>query len=429
MASQSKVPSDISTLSGSMNGQYNNVTQTVQPYMLPGNQHIPQLSMFGGQMMQGMMPVPMMMVPSAMVAPTNGFGYFAMSSAATLSPNSNLSKAADKVNRELFVGNTPSDISEAVLVNFLNGAMERVRLCETGRKPIIKCRLSAKYAFIECETVEDTNRALNLNGICFRGVSLRVSRPSKYAGLKTSYKTWQELTGQHLRSPPIPESVMSDNNKVNLELFIGNTTPEMTEAGLVNFLGKAMEQVELTEGPGNPIVSCQMNDKFAFVKFRSASEASAALNLNNIPFMGLHLRVNRPSKYAGPAVACENWEEVLSKYMARKLTSASKVEVNKPKRTRIVQLKNMLTMDDLESDEDYREVMDETREECSEFGDLKKIVIPRRGVGATKIFLEYETTEDAAKAINALEGRTFDGRTIDAAYMDEEKYFNCDYSG
>jgi splicing factor U2AF subunit len=379
-------------------------------------------------MPQGMMPVPMMMIPSPMFAPTNACGNFAMPNAASISAKSNLTNAADKVNRELFVGNTPSDISEAVLIEFLNGAMERIKLCERGRKPIIKCRVSGKYAFIECESVEDTNRALNLNGICFRGVSLRISRPSKYVGPSTPCKTWQELTGHHLRNPPTPTNYSSNDDKVNRELFIGNTNSEMTESGLVKFLGESMAYVELTEQPGNPIVSCQMNEKFAFVEFRSASEASAALNLNNIPFMGSHLRVKRPSKYTGPAVAYETWEEVLSKYMVRKLKSASKEEVCKPKKTRIVQLKNMLTMDDLESDEDYSEVMEETREECGEFGHLKKIVIPRRGVGATKIFLEYETIEDAAKAIKALAGRTFDGRTIDAAYMDEVKYLNNDYS-
>jgi len=374
------------------------------------------------------MPVPMMMVPSAMFAPSV-YGAVAMAGSPGMSANPNLTKAADKVNRELFVGNTSGDISEALLVEFLNGAMQRVKLCDAGRKPIIKCRLSAKFAFIECETAEDANRALNLNGIPFMGMSLRISRPSKYAGPNVPCKTWQELTGQHLVAPPVPESTVTDDDKVNRELYVGNTTPDMTESSLIEFLGKAMEQVGLTTEPGNPIVSCQMNGKFAFVEFRSSVEASAALNLNNIPFMSSQLRVNRPSKYAGPVVAAENWEEVLSKYMARELQTPFKFEEPKPKETKIVVLKNMLTVDDLESDEDYTEVMEETKEECGEFGKLRNIVIPRTGVGATKIFLEYETTEDAAKAIKALAGRTFDGRTIDAAYIDEMKYFSQDYSG
>mmetsp|Transcript_43653 Transcript_43653/g.52891 ORF Transcript_43653/g.52891 Transcript_43653/m.52891 type:complete len:90 (-) Transcript_43653:195-464(-) len=88
----------------------------------------------------------------------------------------------------------------------------------------------------------------------------------------------------------------------------------------------------------------------------------------------------------------------------------------------------MLTSDDLDSDQDYNEIMEDTKDECSQFGDLKNIIIPRSGLGATKIFLEYNTSEDAAKAIKALAGRTFDGRTIDASFMDKEKYWREDYS-
>jgi len=222
---------------------------------------------------------------------------------------------------------------------------------------------------------------------------------------------------------------LPNDDKISRELYIGNTTPEMSGPSVAEFLGRALEQVGLTTQPGNPIMSCQISGKYAFAEFRSAIEASNALNLNNIPFMGAQLRVSRPSKYAGPATAHQNWDDILSKCMSGELKLPSESKKLVPNPTRVVQLKNMLTTDDLESEEDYNEVLEETKEECSEFGALRNIVIPRTGVGATKIFLEYQTIEDAAKAIKALAGRTFDGRTIDAAYMDEAKYQNQDYSG
>jgi hypothetical protein len=53
------------------------------------------------------------------------------------------------------------------------------------------------------------------------------------------------------------------------------------------------------------------------------------------------------------------------------------------------------------------------------------VVIPRLGEkGATKIFLEYSSIDDAAKAIKGLAGRTFDGRKVEANYFDEEKFAN-----
>ena len=238
--------------------------------------------------------------------------------------------AHDKINRELFVGNVPPGTSEALLMQFLNGAMRRVGLCAPDATPILNCRTNAKFAFVELASMDDANRALNLNGIPFLGASLRVSRPSKYAGPFVPSQTWQQLTGQPLPPgmTPVPENtagavmgaggmmmMMSTNpeEKLQRELFVGNTTPEMTESMLRDFLGRAMEQVGLTTMPGNPILSCRVSGKFAFVELRTKEEAANALNLNNIPYLGATLRVGRPSKYTGPETPHGNWEDILAK--------------------------------------------------------------------------------------------------------------------
>lgn len=350
--------------------------------------------------------------------------------------------AQDKINRELFVGNTPAGTSEMLLLQFFNAAMRRIKLCPPNASPIVQCRVNAKFAFVECASMDDANNCLNLSGIPFLGASLKVSRPSKYTGAFVQSKTWQELTGQSL-----PAGFADPGEeKLNRELFIGNTTPEMTGEMLTDFLGKAMEQVGLTIMPGNPINACRVNGKFAFVELRTMKEAVNALNLNNIPYMGAMLRVGRPSKYTGPVVSHGNWEDILAKYMSGELTIPKPQQMGNPggttaaasmttttsittiPPTRVVELKNMLTMEDLTSDEDYQDVMEDTKEECAQFGALKSVIIPREGVGATKIFLEYMTKEDAAKAINGLAGRTFDGRKVEAAYFSESKFSEKDYA-
>lgn len=201
-------------------------------------------------------------------------------------------------------------------MQFLSGAMRKTGLCSPDATPILACRTNQKFAFIECASVDVANKALNLNGIPFLGASLRVSRPSKYAGPHIPSLTWQQLTGQPLPPgmTPVPEnSGGSAEEKLNRELFVGNTTPEMTEAMLRDFLGRAMEQVGLTVMPGNPIVSCRVSGKFAFVELRTKEEAENALNLNNIPYLGASLRVGRPSKYTGPHTPHGNWEDILAK--------------------------------------------------------------------------------------------------------------------
>merc|ERR1711935_1021649 len=87
----------------------------------------------------------------------------------------------------------------------------------------------------------------------------------------------------------------------------------------MGFLGNAMEQVGLNVMAGNPINSCRVSGKFAFIELRTPQEAANALNLNNIPFMGAQLRVGRPSKWTGPSDQHGNWEDILAKYMSGEL--------------------------------------------------------------------------------------------------------------
>lgn len=65
--------------------------------------------------------------------------------------------AQQKIMRELFIGNTPPDTSEAVLMDFLNAAIQQVRLVPTPGNPIVCCRVSEKFAFIELRTIEEAN--------------------------------------------------------------------------------------------------------------------------------------------------------------------------------------------------------------------------------------------------------------------------------
>ena len=96
--------------------------------------------------------------------------------------------------------------------------------------------------------------------------------------------------------------------------------------------------------------------------------------------------------------------------------------------TRVVMLENMLADDDLEKDDEYQDIMEDTKEECQTFGYLINIQMPRTGPGKGKIYLEYKTKDDAANAIRQLGGRTFDGKKVEATYFNEEKFANMDFA-
>ena len=85
--------------------------------------------------------------------------------------------------------------------------------------------------------------------------------------------------------------------------------------------------------------------------------------------------------------------------------------------TKILVLLNMVTDEDLATDEDYNDLFDEVKEECAKFGKLISMKIPRPNDGYSpsavkKIFLEYADAVDASKSMSELAGRAFGANVV-----------------
>merc|ERR1719356_210791 len=93
--------------------------------------------------------------------------------------------------------------------------------------------------------------------------------------------------------------------------------------------------------------------------------------------------------------------------------------------TRVILLNNLVGAGEV--DEDLEE---ETAEEAGKYGKLKKCTIKEiSGVPddeAVRIFLEFETIQDATKALVDMNGRYFGGRVVRARFFDEERFSKGD---
>merc|ERR1711957_281187 len=91
--------------------------------------------------------------------------------------------------------------------------------------------------------------------------------------------------------------------------------------------------------------------------------------------------------------------------------------------TKVLLLLNLVGAGDV--DEDLEE---ETAEEASKYGKLKKCVVKEvKGLSdkeAVRIFLQYEAVEGATKALVDMNGRYFGGRVVKAKFYDEERFAN-----
>lgn len=97
-------------------------------------------------------------------------------------------------------------------------------------------------------------------------------------------------------------------------------------------------------------------------------------------------------------------------------------------KTRVLVLLNMVTDEDLQTDEEYAGLKEEVGEEVAKYGKLVSMQIPRRAIGTIeqsavrKIFLEYATVQDAANAEKELSGRQFGPNVVEASFFDEQEY-------
>jgi splicing factor U2AF subunit len=113
--------------------------------------------------------------------------------------------------------------------------------------------------------------------------------------------------------------------------------------------------------------------------------------------------------------------------------------------TRVLQLLNMVTPEELLDNDDYEgessidemtglfskftnsgtEICDDVREECSKYGKVLDLRIPRpsggsrQSPGVGKIFVKFDTVESATNALKALAGRKFSDRTVVTTYYSE----------
>ena len=100
--------------------------------------------------------------------------------------------------------------------------------------------------------------------------------------------------------------------------------------------------------------------------------------------------------------------------------------------TEVLCLLNMVIPEELVDEEEYEDILEDIREECSRFGEVRSIEIPRPvpGVdvpGCGKVFIEFGSSMECQKAQHALTGRKFSNRVVVTSYFDPDKYHRREF--
>ncbi|OJD28805.1 g-patch dna repair protein [Diplodia corticola] len=118
-----------------------------------------------------------------------------------------------------------------------------------------------------------------------------------------------------------------------------------------------------------------------------------------------------------------------------KITGGKKAKVSEDegkhgKMSAVVVMSNMLVGLDLQQELDDGSLMQEIGEELDKAGGrIERIYIDRySGSGDVPVFAKFTNELSALRAVNAMDGRVFNGNTIHARYFDVDKFEQGDYS-
>ncbi|CAG8578720.1 17337_t:CDS:10 [Acaulospora morrowiae] len=316
--------------------------------------------------------------------------------------------------RRLYVGNIPYGIDETGLSEFFNSTMVQLNITTAPGNPVIAVQINhdKNYAFVEFRAPEEATAAMAFDGITFQGQSLKIRRPKDY----------QPPPGQNLEPPPIhvPGVVSTNVPDSPNKIFIGGLPTYLNDEQVMELL-KSFGELRAFNLVKDSLSG--VSKGFAFCEYVDPSVTDLACQgLNNMELGDRKLVVQRASVGSAKNVG------VASALPSSVLIPAGNGEMVP---TTVLQLLNMVTPEELVDDEEYEDIVDDVREECSKFGQVVDMKIPRPGQGSAtgvgKIFVRFESIEEASAALRALAGRKFAERTVLTSYIDEGTYFAEDF--
>jgi splicing factor U2AF subunit len=186
----------------------------------------------------------------------------------------------------------------------------------------------------------------------------------------------------------------------------------------------------------------------AFLTFKNASLAEAAMDMKGVELGGTTLTFTRPLGYFASDAMREKAEkaralmrdlirseaDAISNRAAQEHTSSTHGGANFNTATmssRVVRLANIVSAEAFADDDEYREIVEDIEEECARCGAIERMVVPKPSdshasraafVGDALICFFDETS--AGVAVKRMHNREFDGNVIVASRVDESVFRN-----
>ncbi|KAK6358554.1 hypothetical protein TWF730_007882 [Orbilia blumenaviensis] len=313
--------------------------------------------------------------------------------------------------KRLLCQNLPPMCTEENIYSFLSNFLKSLNAVDSESEPLTTVYLNptGTMAMLEFRSTAYATLCLAFDGMEFDDteVKIRLSRPKDY--IIPQYSESNESHNGDI-SPNVPDSI----NKI----CVSNIPTHLADQQVMELLQTfgplksffLVKDREMDESKG-----------VAFCEYLDPSIAEIAIEgLNGLDINEQLLNVKRASIGVKQSAGAEAGIPAMTVIAA---TTSAEMEGG-----RVLQLLNMVTADELLDQEEYEEILEDVTDECTKFGPIIDIKIPRpsgnqrAAAGVGKIYVRFEEHNSAEKALKSLAGRKFADRTVIVSYFSEENY-------
>jgi len=324
---------------------------------------------------------------------------------------------ADRAGRRVYVGNLPLNVKETEIRDFFNAVM--IAAQGPNRKPGdavlgVFLHLAKRFAFVEFRNAIEATQAMDLDGIKFRGLVLKLGRPANYNPSASSIAARQapklNISQFNIKSSHVPNGP----NK----LYIGGLPYNLKEPQVRELLETygPLRGLFLSYDPAT-----NLTKGYAFAYYEEEKVTDAAIEgLNGLQIGDRTLAVRRHESCAQFAQKSN-----VMKTITGNLRQATE--------TNTLCMLQMVSMDELQDTEELEDIKNDIATECSNYGKLLSIVIPgyhpsgKPMPGAGKVYVQFATVDEAKRCRASLQGRSFADRTVVVSFYDSEKFNNREF--
>lgn len=319
---------------------------------------------------------------------------------------------ADRAGRRIYVGNLPLDAKEGEVRDFFNAVM--IAAGGAGRKPGnsvlgVFLNLSKKFGFVEFRNAVEATQVMDLDGIRFRGLSLKIGRPANYNPTASCIAARSAPKLNLSKLGIVPTHVPNGPGKIYIGGIPYNLTIDQVRELLQSY--GPLRGLWLSHDPATGL-----SKGYGFAYYENESVTSAAISgLNGLEIGQRQLVVK---KHEDP------------KQLGGQMKDVTGNKAKPASYTNTLVMLNMVTEDDLKDSQELADIRNDIATECGNYGKLLDIVVPglkingRPMPGSGKVYAQFASIEAAKKCKDSLQGRSFANRTVVVTFYSDDFFLN-----